>query len=155
MSVLNPEALDRQIDRAMATINPIEKDFSKSFGDGYATVLLIDAQREIDLLKVAEENGALYIDLARPIDYLMLCRIVQDADSIIFDSIDMIPETEDKEDIQYLVKYALRKDDEVPTPLNTILSFCDYRIGARCRQSPAYLSEGSKACTICYVVPQE
>lgn len=155
MSILNSEDLDRQLVRAQETINRIEKDFSKSFSDGYAPVLLVDPQREIDLLKAAEENGALYIDLSRPIDYLRLCRIVQDADSIIFDNIDRIPDSEDKEDIQYLVKYALRKEDEVPTPFNTTLSFSDYKIGARGRQNSGYLSEGSKACPHILIVPQE
>lgn len=155
MSILNTEDLDRRIVRAQETINRIEKDFSKSLSEGYVPVFLIDPGLEIDLFKVAEESKALYIDLSRPIDYPRLCRIVQDADSIIFDNIDRIPDTEAKEDIQYLVKYALRKEDEVPTPLNTSLCFADYKIGARCRQKPGYLSEGSKAFPISYVVPHQ
>ena len=148
MSILNPEELNAQIERAVEVVYPVEKEFEKQFKEGNVPVLLIDPLHEIDVRKVAEENNALYMDLSKPIDYPQLCRIVKDCTSIIFDNIDRIPDTEDKEDIQYLVKYALRKEDEVPTPLNASLSFADYKIGARCSQKPGYLSEGSKACPI-------
>lgn len=152
MSILNTEELNAQIERAVEVVYSVAKEFEKRFYDGNVPVLLIDPLHEIDVLKIAKDNNALYIDLSKPIDYSQLCRIVQDCTSIIFDNIDNIPDTEYKKYIQYLVKYALRKEDEVPTPLNTSISFADYKIGACCRQKPGYLSEGSKACTICCVV---
>ncbi|MDE6551768.1 MAG: hypothetical protein K2K98_02230 [Muribaculaceae bacterium] len=155
MSILNPEELNAQIERAVEVVYPVEKDFKKQFNDGNVPVLLIDPRHEIDVRKVAEENNALYIDLSTPIDYPQLCRIALDNRSIIFDNIDNIPDTEDREYIQYLVKYALRKEEDVPTPDNTYFSFTNRRIGARCRQAPDYLYEGSKACPIYCVVPQD
>ena len=177
MSVLNNEDLDRQQTREVEVVQQVKIDFEKDFNSGRIPVLLIDPQHEIDVRKVAEENNALYIDLSRRIDYPMLCWIVRFATSIeydavkseyilcpqkvrethslIFDNIDNIPDTENKEYIQYLVKYALRKEDEVPTPDNTSVSFFNYKIGARCRHAPDYLYEGSKACPIYCVVPQE
>ena len=155
MSILNPEELNAQIERAVEVVYPVEKEFEKQFKEGNVPVLLIDPLHEIDVRKLAEENNARYIDLSTPIDYPQLCRIALDNRSIIFDNIDNIPDTEDREYIQYLVKYALRKEDEVPTPDNTSVSFSNYKIGARCRQAPDYLYEGSEACPIDYVVPQE
>lgn len=155
MSILNNEELNAQIERAAEVVYPVEKEFEKQFNDGDIPVLLIDPLHEIDVLKVAKDNNALYIDLSKPIEYPQLCRIVRDNLSIIFDNIDSIPDTEYREHIQYLVKYALRKEEDVPTPDNTYFSFTNHRIGARCRQSPDYLYEGSKACPFYCVVPQE
>ena len=155
MSVLNNEDLDRQQTREVEVVQQVKIDFEKDFNSGRIPVLLIDPQHEIDVRKLAEENNALYMDLSTPIDYPQLCRIALDNRSIIFDNIDNIPDTEDREDIQYLVKYALRKEEDVPTPYNTSISFINHRIGARCRQTPDYLYEGSEACPIYCVVPQE
>lgn len=155
MSILNTEELNAHIERAVEVIYQVEKEFEKQFNDGDIPVLLIDPLHEIDVRKVAEENNVLYIDLSKPIDYPLLCRIVRYNTSIIFDNIDNIPDTEYREDIQYLVKYALRKEDEAPTPNNTYISFTDYKVGAQCRQAPDYLYEGSKAYPIYCVVPQE
>lgn len=177
MSILNREDLDRQTIRAAEVVKPVKKRFEKYFIDLHIPVLLIDPQHEIDVLKIAEENEALYIDLSRMIEYPMLCRIVRvattikynnlnseyticskkvrETSSIIFDNIDKIPDTEYKDEIQYLIKYALREEDDVPTPDNTYISFSNYKIGARCSQNPDYLYHGSKACPIFCMVPQE
>lgn len=155
MSILNNEELNAQIERAAEVVYPVEKEFEKQFNDGDVPVLLIDPLHEIDVLKVAKDNNAFYIDLSKLIDYPQLCRIVRDNLSIIFDNIDSIPDMEYREHIQYLVKYALRKEEDVPTPDNTYFSFTNHKIGARCRQNPEYLYEGSKACPFYCVVPQE
>lgn len=154
MSILNTDNLNIQVNRTVAIVVPLEEEFKKSFNSDYIPVVLVDPMHEIDVHKVADQTKARYLDLSQAIEYPQLCRIVRDSTSIIFDNIDNIADTEYKEDIQYLVKYALRKDDEVPTPGNTCISFSDYRIGARCRQAPLYLDEGSKACPLYRVVPQ-
>lgn len=177
MSVLNNEDLDRQQKREVEVVQQVKKDFEEGFNRGCTPVLLIDPQHEINVFQVAKDNNALYIDLSHRIDYPMLCRIVRfatsieydavkseyisfpqkvrETSSIIFDNIENIPDTESREDIQYLVKYALRKEEDVPTPDNTYFSFSNYKVGARCRQAPDYLYEGSKAYPIYCVVPQE
>ena len=154
MSILNQEQLDAQITREVEVVNPIRIHFQDVFRKGITPVLLIDPKNEIDVSSIAETDKAHYIDLSQPLDYPTICRIVKDATAIIFDNIDKIPESDNKEYIQNLVKYALRNEDEVPTSNNTSISFTNYRVGASCAKDPDYLYEGSAAMPLTLVVPE-
>ena len=57
----------------------------------------------------------------------------------MFDNIDLIPNISDKEYLEELVRFALKREDNYPLSGNSAIDFNSLMIGAKCREIPDYL----------------
>lgn len=119
--------------------------FDNTFKTGVLSVLLVDPDNEMPIKNYASENPDLdlkYIDFAdcRKGDYRRIETQVLNGGyrGFLFDNIDQIGWIEDKAQLEYLVKMALKRD--ILPISDTTIDFNDrMMIACRCKAIPDYL----------------
>ena len=140
MSILNEEELDMQRDRYVLVVSPKEEEFKSFFQKDYFSPLLIDPLHEVNMVEVARGVEAGYIDLSVVTSFKALTNVIlPHPEGMIFDNIDRIPKSDDRDYICQTVLYALKKEEETPLNEDKWIDFSKFRVGARCKQYPAYL----------------
>lgn len=138
MSILNEEVTDMQLDRYILVVSPKEEEFKSWFRR--ISPLLIDPLHEANMCAVAKDVDARYLDLSVVTSFKSLTdNISQSSQGIIFDNIDRIPESKDKDYICQTVLYALKKEEDAPLAGDKWIDFSQMEVGARCKQFPSYL----------------
>ena len=95
--------------------------------------------------EVPNKERIAYFDLSKVIDgdYKLIIKLLSwgTKEGVLFDNIDRIPNISEKEDFEYLVQMALKRDT-LPTergmPID-MLDFDDLLVGAKCSEYPDYL----------------
>lgn len=142
--------LEDKLDRYIET----QYWFERAFKSRNISAMVIDPKEEFPLKGYADsrfgEMFIKYFDLAECTegDFRLIAKLmnqyVADGESMIdglmFDNIDRIPEISDKEDIEQLVLYALKRDDDWrPIIPGQAIPFSKMMIAARCKTYPDYL----------------
>lgn len=145
MSILNEEELNKKVEDRVERILPKESELKKVFHDKVLSVLLIDPDNDIPITKLENEEGLFtkYFDLAQCTDgdySLILKTLRHGCEGLWLDNVDSIPDISDKEDIEELVLFALKREPAFPLPDIEAISFNDLAIAARCRKYPEYLN---------------
>lgn len=141
MSILNENYIDEpKLDRYVTEVAPVVKSFEESFDQGIVVPVLIDPLDEVNMYKLAAEKGAKYYNLesVSKDDYGRFARSLANYDSYILDNIDKISEGPQKEYLEELVRFVLKREDEFPVSENVYVDFSKKKIGARCANVPDY-----------------
>lgn len=117
---------------------------NRTFGNKTLSVLLVDPNNEMPIEYVMQRhpNSRIkYIDLAKCCDgdYPHIEKTLEHGgyNGVLFDNIDEVGWIEDKADLEYLVKYSLKRDS---LPFNDcVVDFCDLMVVCRCKEIPEYL----------------
>lgn len=150
MSIFDIGKIESDMEDYVERISPKIQEFKKYFLEESISAVIIALQEDFSLREfhqrdLPDDKYIVYFDLARVKegDYKLIFRKLcwEEIDGVLFDNIDKIPDIEDKEEIEYLVKTALKKD-YLPTdkgmPKET-LDFGKMMVGARCSDFPDYL----------------
>lgn len=142
--------LEDKLDRYIET----QYWFERAFKSKFISAVIIDPKEEFPLKGYADsrfgEMFIKYFDLSecKEGDYRLIAKFIVQyvadgesmIDGLIFDNIDRIPEISDKEEIEQMVLYALKRDDDwrpvIPGPT---IPFSKMMIASRCKEFPAYL----------------
>ena len=119
--------------------------FEDTFKRGAISVLLIDPNNQMPIRNYSSNYPELdleYIDFAKCVDgdYKKIANQILNGsyDGYLFDNIDEIGLIEDKEELEYLVKMALKRDTLPFT--DSIIDFHErMMIACRCKEMPEYL----------------
>ena len=123
------------------------KDYETMYGRTDFSVLFIDPENIFDLNQYCNYcpgKNMLYIDLAqvKKGDYNSISTDLANNkyDGLMFDNVDKIPRTKEKEYWQYLIKYALKKEEfPLAYPLKGEINFENLITVCRCSEYPRYI----------------
>lgn len=126
----------------------------KYFNTTSLSVLVITPRLEIRNSSLPDGTPTKYIDLAATTEghYPLFCkhlaqfRYDQSGRGLLIDNIDKIPDNADRENWEDFVRYALKRENEVPIPASSgdyCIDFGRMHIAARCSEKPAYLEGAS------------
>lgn len=158
MNVLDYDEVNRNLDDFVERIHPKRLQFKDLFHKRIASAVMVCSDNDFSLkeFKEMDAKGEIveYFDLSevKDGDYkLIFDKIYQfQPDGVLFDNIDKIPNISEKEDFEYLVQMALKRDT-LPYDKGEI-DFSTLKVGAKCYEYPEYLkgkSLLSAAITIC------
>lgn len=144
MSTLDDfDTISARLDR----IAPARVEFDRIFQGKTCSALVIDPD---DLFTLTGSPLIKYIDLSQCSegDYRLIGRALSSPqfdgmEGILFDNVDRIPDIADKESLEELVRFALKREDGFPLPCNSesdgVIDFGNLHVGARCSEIPDYL----------------
>ena len=126
------------------------KDYEAMYGRTDFSVLFIDGANAFDLnqyRKYCPGKNMLYIDVSqvKEGDYKSISTdlAAKKYDGVMFDNIDKIPDIKDFENWQYLIKYALKKEEyPLSFPLKGEIYFENLITVCRCNEYPLYINPG-------------
>lgn len=126
-------------------------EFVQIFNQGVCSALLIDSDDEIPLggdeaiIQTRSKEPLCYFDLSacKDGDYRLILRELTAPQvnlygGVLFDNIDRIPDIPERESLEQLVLYAMKRDT-FPAGSDKIISFDRLNIGARSHIYPIYL----------------
>lgn len=119
--------------------------FDETFKKGVLSVLLVDPDNQMPIKNYPSENPDLdlkYIDFAKCVegDYKRIETQVLNGGykGYLFDNIDEVAWIEDKAELEYLAKMALKRD--ILPIVDSIVDFDDnVMVACRCKEMPEYL----------------
>lgn len=127
------------------------EEFKHIFNQGVCSVLLIDSSNEIPIcgdetpIRTCGSGPICYFDLSacKDGDYRLILKELTTPQvnlygGVLFDNIDRIPDISERESLEQLVLYAMKRDP-FPTGSDKIISFDNLNIGARSSINPIYL----------------
>lgn len=149
MDVLNEEKTFEQIQKFVEPFMMFKKVFHEKGFSALMKAPEIDfSLREFLNNGVSDDEVVRYFDLSKckSGDYELIIKVLSDgAEGVLFDNIDRVPNIEDREEIEYLVRMALKRDTLPTKPSYPIseLDFSGIMVGARCEEIPEYLTDKS------------
>lgn len=155
MSILDENFIDDPaLDRYITEVAPVVKRFEEAFDRGTCVPVLIDPLDEVNMYEIAAEKGAKYYNLesVSKEEYEPFARSLASHDSYIFDNIDKISESPQKEYFEELVRFVLKREDDFPVSENVYVDFSKKKVGARCADIPDYLI-GKSTCALYLPIP--
>ena len=145
MGILDSEHISDNLDR----IVPARKELHDVMKGKISSALVVDKDNLLSFITECTFGDDIlikYIDLAdcKEGDYEHIANALSSPqfdgwEGIMFDNIDLIPDISDKEYLEELVRFALKRDVDFPFTGNPSLDFSSLLIGAKCRQYPDYL----------------
>lgn len=145
MNILDAEQISDNIDR----IVPARKELRDVMKRKISSALVVDKYNLMCFkprYTFGEDALIKYIDLAdcKEGDYEHIANALSSPqfdgwEGIMFDNIDLIPNISDKEYLEELVRFALKREEDYPFSSNPSLDFSSLMIGAKCREIPDYL----------------
>lgn len=140
LKILNLQPEDDTLDREIEKRNELNFYFNQKV----MSVLVIDPDSEMSLAGLKKETGKYlkYFDLSRCADgdYKRILKALHIGyDGLLFDNVDRIPDISDKEEIEELVRFSLKREQGFPLPNGDLLNFNELAIAVRCREYPQYL----------------
>ena len=166
ISLLDAEALSHSLDDHVNRIFPKVKVFKEYFLGNILSSVMICSDDDFSLLSfhdydLTDSADVAYFDLSSVTegDYELILRELSFGvaeSGILLDNIDRIPDIPDKEDFEYLVRMALKRD-YLPTakdrPID-MLDFSKIKVGAKCSQFPDYLKGKSLQAYFTTIEPE-
>ncbi len=138
-SVLNPE-FDNRLDRYVLGVRRVENDFTKLYELSASIPVMIDPLMEFDLQAWASKKSAVYINMAIADNYESIANALSDiGDNFVMDNIDSIPESPDKESLEELVLFILKREKDFSLPNGKIVDFSLGKCAMRTTGFPEYL----------------
>lgn len=146
MSVLNIEDINRKLENFVERVRPKILLFKEFFLGKVLSAVIVCSDDDFSLshfhnTEVPNKERIAYFDLSNVTDgdYKLILKSLScnTKEGVLFDNIDRIPDISDKEDFEYLVQMALKRDI-LPTDRG-ILDFNDLMVGAKCSEYPDYL----------------
>lgn len=150
MSVLDYDELNSKLDDFVERVHPKILQFKEFFLRGGVSVVMVCSDDDFSLLhfhntEVPNKERIAYFDLSKVTDgdYKLIFNELSLGmkEGFLFDNIDRIPNISDKEDFEYLVHMALKRDflpTEKGMPIE-MLDFNELTVGAKCSEYPDYL----------------
>lgn len=149
MNVLDNEKLNCKLDDFVERVQPKILQFKEFFLGKALSVVMVCSDDDFSLshfhnYEVPNKGRIAYFDLSKVTDgdYKLIIKALSwGKEGVLFDHIDRIPNISDKEDLEYLVEMALKRDTlptEKETPIDT-LDFNSLTVGAKCSEYPDYL----------------
>lgn len=140
------EDFDKEVDWFVEHNYFLEKYFNTTT----LSVLVTTPRLEIRNQSLPDGIPTKYIDLAETTQgrYALFCkhlaqfRYDETGRGLLIDNIDQIPDNADRENWEDFVRYALKRENEVPIPGpngDYCIDFGRMHIAARCSEKPAYL----------------
>lgn len=146
MSVLDIEDINRKLENFVERVRPKMLLFKEFFLGKVLSAVIVCSDDDFSLshfhnTEVPNKERIAYFDLSNVTDgdYKLILKSLScnTKEGVLFDNIDRIPDISDKEDFEYLVQMALKRDI-LPTDRG-ILDFNDLMVGAKCSEYPDYL----------------
>lgn len=150
MNVLNNDGINQSLDDYVKQIYPKRQQFKEFFLSKIMSAVILCSDDDFSLNEflntdIPNKERVAYFDLSKVSDgdyKLILNKISWNTkEGILFDNIDRIPDISDKEDLEYLVQMALKRDI-LPTDKgipNDLIDFNSLMIGVKCSKYPEYL----------------
>lgn len=147
MNVLNEKDISNQLDDYVDRMQPKRLDFKYLFLKKFSSPVMVCSDSDFSLKEFhnidAKEERVLYFDLLKVEDgdyKQVFNRIYQfEPDGVLFDNIDKIPNISEKEDFEFLVQMALKRDELPFNQGNGLIDFNALMVGAKCSEFPEYL----------------
>ena len=150
MNVLDNEKLNCKLDDFAERVQPKILQFKEFFLGKILSVVIVCSDDDFSLshfhnTEVPNKERIAYFDLSKVTDgdYKLIIKSLSwgTKEGVLFDNIDRIPNISEKEDFEYLVQMALKRDT-LPTekgmPID-MLDFSGLMVGAKCSEYPDYL----------------
>ncbi len=132
---------DKKLDRVVLGVNRVENDFTKIYENGFSIPVMIDPLKEFDLHEWATREHAVYIDLATVESYDNVANsLFNIGHNFVMDNIDSIPDGPDKEYLEELVRFILKREIDFPLPNGKIADFSICKCAMRANAYPEYLA---------------
>lgn len=160
------DVLKSRIDDYAHRVFPKTQEFEEVFLGNLLSAVIICSDDDFslrsfcdhDLLSINEKPA--YFDLSEVTegDYRLILRELSYGvaeSGILLDNIDRIPDIPDREDLEFLVRMALKRDTfptEIDRPIE-VLDFSNIRVGVRCSRLPDYLKGKSMQAYFVSVEP--
>lgn len=139
-SLLSPE-LDNQLDRYVTGVCRVENDFTKLYDLSASIPVVIDPLKEFDLQAWSFKESVAYINMATAKSYDNVANALSDIGyNFVMDNIDAIPEGPDKESLEELVRFILKREDYFPLPNGNTVDFSLGKCAMRTDSFPEYLA---------------
>lgn len=150
MNVLDNEKLNCKLDDFVERVQPKILQFKEFFLRKILSAVIVCSDDDFSLshfhnFEVPNKERIAYFDLSKVTDgdYKLIVKLLSwgTKEGVLFDNIDRIPNISEKEDFEYLVQMALKRDT-LPTergmPID-MLDFSGFMVGAKCSEYPDYL----------------
>lgn len=145
MNVLDYGEVNRNLDDFVERVYPKRLQFKEFFFQKVVSAVMVCSDNDFSLKEFkgmdAKDEIVEYFDLSevKDGDYkLIFNKIYQfQPDGVLFDNIDRIPNISEKDDFEYLVQMALKRDT-LPYDKGEI-DFSTLMVGAKCSEYPEYL----------------
>lgn len=149
MNVLDYEKLNSKLENFVEKVFPKIQQFKEFFLGKTLSAVMVCSDDDFSLshfhnTEVPNKGRIAYFDLSKVTegDYKLIIKALSwGKEGVLFDHIDRIPNISDKEDLEYLVEMALKRDT-LPTEKGMPIEMLDFNalsVGATCNEYPDYL----------------